>query len=87
MVYQLRKYVRLCASAGLVLGRLPKINLFGLHYCVNCSVVEAKLVVFVSRPSLNRTLRTKLYHSTSLGGHQYWARDKYQLSVKGLRSP
>ena len=27
---------------GLVLGRLPWINLFGLHYCVICCVVETK---------------------------------------------
>ena len=27
---------------GLVLGRLPEINLFGLHYCVICCVVETK---------------------------------------------
>ena len=31
-------YVRL----GLVLGRHPKINLFGLHYCVICCEVETK---------------------------------------------
>ena len=28
---------------GLVLGRHPKINLFGLHYCVLCCEVETKL--------------------------------------------
>ena len=27
---------------GLVLGRHPKINLFGLHYCVICCEVETK---------------------------------------------
>ena len=31
-------YVRL----GLVPGRHPKINLFGLHYCVICCEVETK---------------------------------------------
>ena len=31
-------YVRL----GLVPGRHPKINLFGLHYCVTCCEVETK---------------------------------------------
>ena len=30
---------------GLVLGRHPKINLFGLHYCVICCEVETKSVV------------------------------------------
>ena len=29
---------------GLVLGRHPKINLFGLHYCVICCEVETKYV-------------------------------------------
>ena len=35
---------------GLVLGRHPKINLFGLHYCVICCEVETKfcsLIMFV----------------------------------------
>ena len=46
MVYQLRIYVCMHAPGyiclGLVLGRLPQINLFGVHYCVICCVVETK---------------------------------------------
>ena len=39
-------YVRL----GLVLGRHPKINLFGLHYCVICREVKTKhQVILVSK--------------------------------------
>ena len=34
-------YVRL----GLVPGRHPKINLFGLHYCVICCEVETKFIL------------------------------------------
>ena len=38
MVYQLRMYACIFASGNiclaLVLGRLPEINLLGLHYCV-----------------------------------------------------
>ena len=30
---------------GLVLGRHPKINLFGLHYCVICCEVETKYIL------------------------------------------
>ena len=37
-------YVRL----GLVPGRHPKINLFGLHCCVICCEVETKLSVYDS---------------------------------------
>ena len=46
MVYQLRIYVCMHSPGyiclGLVLGRLPWINLFGVHYCVICCVVETK---------------------------------------------
>ena len=48
MVYQLqlRMYAYMYASGniciGLVLGRLPKIKLFGLHYCAICCVMETK---------------------------------------------
>ena len=36
-------YVRMLrVRLGLVLGRHPKINLFGLHYCVICCEVETK---------------------------------------------
>ena len=44
MVYHIRMYVCL----GLVLGRRPKINLFGLHYCVIGCVVETKYKAFYS---------------------------------------
>ena len=50
MVYQLRIYVFMHSPGyiclGLVLGRLPYINLFGVHYRVICCVVETKFVVF-----------------------------------------
>ena len=32
---------------GLVLGRHPKINLFGLHYCVICCEVETKYDLYL----------------------------------------
>ena len=46
MVYQLRMYACMYASGniwlGLVLVRLPSINLFGFHYRVVCCEVETK---------------------------------------------
>jgi len=35
-------YVSSDVRLGLVLGRHPEINLFGLHYCVICYKVETK---------------------------------------------
>ena len=42
MMHELRMYVFADVRLGLVLGRHPKINLFGLHYCVICCEVETK---------------------------------------------
>ena len=41
MVHEIRMYMYV--HFGLVLGRHPKINLFGLHYCVICCEVEREL--------------------------------------------
>ena len=45
MMHELRMYVFPDVRLGLVLGRHPKINLFGLHYCVICCEVETKLCI------------------------------------------
>ena len=42
MMHELRMYVSPDVRLGLVLHRHPKINLFGLHYCVICCEVETK---------------------------------------------
>ena len=40
-------YTQGCVRDGLVLGRHPRINLFGLHHCVTCCEVETKFVFSV----------------------------------------
>jgi len=47
MMHELRMYVSSDVRLGFVLGRHPKINLFGLHYCVICCEVETKYSVMV----------------------------------------
>ena len=42
---------------GLVLGRHPKINLFGLHYCVICCEVETKYSLRPSSDSVRHMSR------------------------------
>ena len=52
MVHEIRMYVMYVSSdvrLGLVLDRHPKINLFGLHYCVICCEVETKSGKCISR--------------------------------------
>ena len=39
-------YTLECVRLGLVLGRHPQKNLFGLHYCVICCEVET-IYVFI----------------------------------------
>ena len=48
-MHEIRMYVcMLRVRLGLVLGRHPKINLFGLHYCVICYEVETKSLTGVA---------------------------------------
>ena len=46
MVHEIQTYACMYAQGyaclGLFLSRHPKINLFGLHYCVICCEVETK---------------------------------------------
>jgi len=46
MMHELRMCVSSDVHLGVVLGRHPKINLFGLHYCVICCEVETKSAMF-----------------------------------------
>ena len=45
-IFDMYVYSGVC-TPRLVLGRHPKINLFGLHYCVICCEVETKYGFFV----------------------------------------
>ena len=71
-------YVRL----RLVLGRHPKINLFGLHYCVVCCEVETKwCFVYTIRQSLTSgQCRCREFGSQDIF---YWPLPLWRSAVKG----
>ena len=48
-------YAQGCVRLGLVLGRHPIINLFGLHYCDICWEVETKYVTLTRNVPINDT--------------------------------
>ena len=56
MMHELRMYVFADVRLGLVLGRHPKINLFGLHYCVICCEVETKFDKIIAVKHLQKIL-------------------------------
>ena len=48
-------YTQGCVRLGLVLGRQPTINLFGLHYSDICCEVETKYVTLTRNVTINDT--------------------------------